>query len=337
MSPLSAPVFAAALAAVGLGAVAPASLLLARAHWVTRRPSVALILWQAVCLCAGLSLTGAALVFALEPLGNRLPAAMRVAFQDLFAGKAFRGLNGVRVAVLLAAVVFAIHLLVILILTIVRADLRRRRHRAVLDLICGPARGSAAAVRVLDEQAPLAWTVPGRRSRLVLTAGLMDLLTDRQLLAVLAHERTHLSVRHDVLLIPFQAWATAVPVPGMRAARASVRMLVEMQADDVAAESVGPATVASAIAAVVLAESGGSSPDSGAAPPGVVPPGVVPLGVVPLGASVAWGGRADSAVAARVRRLQQPRPLPLWCSLLVLLGSGALLAVPALVLFVGWR
>ncbi|MEJ7651603.1 MAG: M56 family metallopeptidase [Nakamurella sp.] len=322
MSSLPAPVLATALAVAGVAAAAPGSILLARAGWVSRAPTAALLLWQAVCLCAGLSLTGAALVMATEPLGRQLPAAFAAGARNLLTGNGFRGLDGARIVLFVMAVAFAGHLLVVLFVTIVRAQRRRRHHRAVLDLISGPSHAQDAAVRVLDEQAPLAWTVPGRRSRLVLTAGLMDLLTDRQLLAVLAHERAHLSVRHDLLLVPFQAWATALPVPGMRAARVAVRALVEMQADDLAARTVGPQTVASAIAAVVLADSGDPTKN-------------VQLG--DPGSGAAWTAGADSTVAARVRRLQPPRPLPRWGSMLVVLTAILLLAVPTLALFVGWR
>lgn len=322
MSSLPAPAFATALAVAGVAAAAPGSILLARARWVSRAPTAALLLWQAVCLCAGLSLTGAALVMATAPLGRQLPAALATGVRNLFEGNGFRGLDAARIVLFVLAAAFSCHLLVVLLVTIARARRRRRHHRAVLDLISGPPRSKDASVRVLDEQAPLAWTVPGRRSRLVLTAGLMDLLTDQQLLAVLAHERAHLSVRHDLLLVPFQAWATALPVPGMRAARVAVRSLVEMQADDVAARTVGPATVASAIAAVVLADSGeetktlqGGDPGSGAA----------------------WRAGIDSAVAARVRRLQRPSPLPVWGSVMVVVAALGLLAIPALVLVVAWR
>lgn len=342
MSQLPAPALAAGLAAVGILAAAPGSVLLARAQWTSRAPTVALLLWQAVCLSAGLCTTGAAFVLALVPLGRGLPEAVLKWFGHVGAGAPFRGLPVWRSVLLVLALLFAGYLLVVLLLTLARVEQRRRRHRQVLDLIThGGGPGDGPTVRLLPESAPLAWTVPGRRSRLVLTEGLLDLLTDRQLLAVLAHERAHLSVRHDLLLIPFQAWATALPVPGMRAARSAVEVLVEMQADDVAASTVGRGSVASAIAAVVLAvlpsaESRPAAPPSG--PTGAAVPSAPPL-TPPVGGNGGgtWGGPADSVVARRVRRLQHPAPLSRFGSTAVLVGAAVLLAVPAVVLFVGWR
>lgn len=323
MSAIAAPLFAGVLAVVGATAAAPASSLFARATWSHRSPLVALVLWQAVCLCAGLSMTGAALVLALSPLGDRLPAALAAWGRNLVAGDPFRGLSGWRVAVLMIALLFAAALLVSLVRSSVSAVRRRRSHRRLLDLLAGPAAvggGSmvAGVVRVVDHAAPLAWSVPGWNRRLVLTAGLVELLTPAQLSAVIEHERAHLSLHHDLLLLPFQAWARALGrLPGVRAARGAVAALAEMQADDVAARAVDAETVVSALAAVALADRGS--------------------GALPAGESA--GETADvasTAVVDRVRRLRRPRPFPASAVIAVQLLAGLLLLVPASVLFVTW-
>ncbi|MGI5158769.1 M48 family metalloprotease [Microbispora sp. CA-102843] len=53
--------------------------------------------------------------------------------------------------------------------------------------------------------------VPGRRARIVLSRGTLDLLERQELLAVLGHERAHARGRHDLILLPFIALADAFP------------------------------------------------------------------------------------------------------------------------------
>lgn len=322
MSAVTAPLFAGVLAVLGVAAAAPASSLFARATWSHRSPRVALVLWQAICLCAGLSMTGAALVLALSPLGDRLPAAMAAWGAHLVAGDPFRDLAGWRAVVLVVALLFALALLAALVCSSVLAVRRRRSHRRLLDLLTGPAGLGgylpSGVVRVVDHAAPLAWSVPGWNRRLVLTAGLIELLTPQQLSAVIAHERAHLSLHHDLLLLPFQAWAAALGrLPGVRAARGAVAALAEMQADDVAARVVDAETVVSALAAVALADRG--------------------TGALPAGETA--GETADVATTAvidRVRRLRRPRPFPAAAVIAVYLLAAALLLVPASVLVVSW-
>lgn len=322
MSAVAAPLFAGVLAAVGLTAAAPASSLLAAATWSHRNPRVALVLWQAICLCAGLSMTGAALVLAVSPLSDRLPTALAVWGDHLVAGHPFRDLAGWRAALLVVALLFALTLLVALIRSAVLAVRRRRSHRRLLDLLSGPAGVGVSplseVVRVVDHAVPLAWSVPGWNRRLVLTAGLIELLTPQQLSAVVAHERAHLSLHHDLLLLPFQAWAAALGrLPGVRAARTAVATLAEMQADDVAARVVDAEAVVSALAAVALADRD--------------------AGDLPAGKSI--GETADvatTAVVDRVRRLRRPRPFPMSAVIAVYLLAAALLLVPASVLVVSW-
>lgn len=331
MSVLAAPVLAGGLAIVGVVAAGPGSAWLASARWTDRSPMAALVLWQALCLCGGLSLTGAALVVGVEPLGHHLPAALDTLVRNTFHGRPFDGLVWWRIALLILALVFAAALLIVLGRCFVLALLRRRAHRGLLDLLTGnddPAgsrQPTPTGVRVLDHAAPMAYSVPGWHTRLVLTAGLVELLTPPQLAAVVAHERAHLQSHHDLLLLPFQAWAVALGrLPGVDAARRAVAALAEMQADDAAARQVGTGragqnTVASALAAVVLA-------DPAAHPGGR--PGVPAQSEVPE-----IGG---TAVIRRVRRLQQPRPLPAAVTVAVWIAAAALLGVPTLVLFIGW-
>jgi Zn-dependent protease with chaperone function len=171
-------------------------------------------------------------------------------------------------------------------------------------------------VRILDHRAAVAYTLPGWHSRVVLSAGLVDLLTGPELAAVIEHERAHLRARHDLLVLPFQAWAVALgKIPGVRLAGGSVAELTEMLADDVAASRTSRSSLASALAKVAL---------SGTTP--LVPPNR-------LADSPAITG---TAVADRVRRLLDPEPLTPLQTAAVWTMSVALLSIPASVLLLRW-
>src|SRR6185295_15314939 len=187
----------------------PVSRLLARARWPGRDPVGALLLWQAIGLAGGLALLSAGVIYGLSPLRAPRPALESVL--------------GVLVAVT------------------VRTLRVRARHRELLDLLATPW-PAAPGARVLEHPVPVAYCLPGMRSRLVVSAGVLDCLDVDQVWAVLAHERTHLRERHDLVVLPFVAWGATAPfVRGMVCAQLAVATLIEMRADDVAAARVAPA------------------------------------------------------------------------------------------------
>lgn len=313
MTALPSTVLAGGLAVVGVVSAGPGSAVLAHARWPERSPAGALVLWQALCLCAGLSFTGAALVLAAAPLDRSLPAALIAMARNALDGSPFRGLSWWEAALLVLAVIFACTLLAVLMRCFGLALRRRTAHRELLDLLTGSA--TTDDVRVLDHTAPAAYSLPGWHTRLVLTAGLLRLLTPAQLTAVVAHERAHLTSHHDLLLLPFQAWAAALGrLPGVRAARQSVAALAEMQADDAAARVVDSATVASALTSVALAQADAAASTSGASE------------LPDVGAT---------AVVRRVSRLREPHPLPAARVALVYLSALALLVIPTSLLLFG--
>src|SRR5262249_2109148 len=128
-----------------------------------------------------------------------------------------------------------------------------------------------------------------------------------ELAAVLAHERAHAKGRHELVIQPFVAWQSALPflAPAHRAT-AAVAELVEMLADDAAAEATSRLTVARALARV------------GAGRPPGVPAAVTRTGTGTGAGSGGGSGTAGSggdsdvcvdapaspaSVLARVRRL----------------------------------
>jgi len=313
--------YAVGLVIVGLLLTAPVSYALARARWTRRAPRPALVLWQAVCLAAGFSVVAGLVLLAVEPLGSTMLGAAWAWFAALFSGTLQLPLW--RLGCGLVAASITVVLLAVLGRTAALTVHRRRAHRQVLDVLTRPTVRSGVGgrlrasqeLRILDHGVAIAYTLPGWHSRVVLSAGLVALLTEAELSAVIEHERAHLRARHDLLVLPFQAWAVALGwVPGVRPAGASVAELTEMLADDVAAARTSRAALASALAKVALSGPAPARPDRLADAPAI----------------------AATAVTDRVRRLLHPRPLSGWETVAVTAVSVLLLAIPASVLLLRW-
>lgn len=290
----------AVLVAVAAGCVRSSSAL-AVARWTRRSPAAAIVLWQAIALGWTVAVVG--ILFVIWP-----PAALI--------------LLGLLLWLMIAAA-----------LAVASA---RRRQRILLRLL---ARGDpkAPGALVVDHPGAAAYCVPGLRSAIVVSAGILDLLRPSELAAVLAHERAHLRKRHDLVLLPFIAllrvfgWSRTA----RRASRA-VGLLVEMHADDRVLRQRTARELATALLRV------------GAAGGGAAPTGA--LAVLGSAASATAGSRAagrgraaggnraagrgpgartdpvENEVAARVTRLLRPVPgLPI--PALALVGVVALLAI----------
>jgi Zn-dependent protease with chaperone function len=293
-----------ALLVLGVLLAEPVPRILAAASWPARAPRPALVLWQAVGLAAGVTAIGAGIVYGLAPLGDSLTAAVRTLLDQTAHGHPLAGLAARNIAALLAAAALGLRLLGVLLLSAYRTTSERRRHRALVDLLGTPSPDLGGA-RVLDHPDAVAYCLPGLRSRVVLSAGVLRLLDADEVAAVLAHERAHLSERHDLVMLPFVAWAGALPfLPGVRRARVAVAGLVEMVADDRARAVADPTALAGAIARLgtTLAPRGG-------------------LAV------------AESAVIARVARLLDAQPpVAPWIPAAAYLGALTLLCLPPVLL-----
>ena len=339
---LAASVLAAVLATTSVLLAGPISGVLARARWTRRAPRAALVLWQALCLSAGICLVGAGFTVALEPYGSNMAAAGWAWLGDLGRGHPLSRMTGAGIVAGTLATSAALILFGVLIRSVVLAVRRRRAHRLLLDLLTGdrvvdpataagadasdrpPTPRAAAAsvldelladVRILDHPTAVAYTLPGWHSRVVLSAGMLNLLARAELVAVIDHERAHVRSRHDLLVLPFQAWGTTLGwLPGVRAAAAAVAELTEMLADDWAGRRSSPSTLARALATVALA---GVPADSGVV--GYQTPAV-----------------AGRSVAARVMRLLHPDPLPFLQLAWAHLAAALLLALPIGALLLGW-
>jgi Zn-dependent protease with chaperone function len=276
----------------------PVSRSLARAHWPARDPVGALLVWQAVGLAGGLALLGSGIVYGLSPLGPTLPSALRAATGALTEGE-LPDLGLTHVLALLAALALALRLVGVLLTVTVRTLRARQRHRDLLDLLATPWPDVPHA-RVLDHPLPVAYCLPGLRSRLVVSAGVLDALDPPAVKAVLAHEQAHLRERHDLVVLPFVAWGAAAPfVRGMVCAQVAVAALVEMRADDVASAAVTPKQLTGALRTV-----GGAAP------------------------AAALSSFTDALDRRLLRITRPPAPLPAAVRVLVRFAAVGLLAVP---------
>ena len=148
-------------------------------------------------------------------------------------------------AITLGFILFG-HLALVLLHTAYRTFRQRRKHREFVELLAASlkeedhglqktSRGMGGT-RVLPVEDPLAYCLPAINQPLtVVSQGLLEELTPNQLGAVLAHESAHLSQRHDLLRLAFQAWHKAAPwFPATGVAVSEVSQLTEIMADEYA-------------------------------------------------------------------------------------------------------
>jgi hypothetical protein len=263
---------------------------LARARWTARAPAAAVVLWQAVTLTAVLSALGVVLAAPEE--------VVRAAGSDRPVATA-----ALLFALVVAAVIVA-RLLFSLARVSYRSRARRARHRTLVDLLDRAERRGEFDVdglRILDGELPLAYCVPGRSPRVVLSDGALQVLDDTQVAAVVAHEQAHLRHRHDVVTESFTAFYRAVPAPlRSRAPLDAVHLLLEMVADDAARRRCGADAVRGALER--------------------------------LGAD--GGGEADRG--RRLDRLAAPHDRAVALTVAVAVASAALLVLPTVMLVMPW-
>src|SRR3984957_7121698 len=277
------------------------------------------MLWQAMGLGWGVAAIGTLAALGADPEGSGVAGgALTVldrAVRNVTGEIRPPGLTAGMRLLSLGASAALLALLCWVLIASAGAVLRdRRRHRALLSLLAhGDPKVPGALV--VDYPAAAAYCVPGLRSRIVISAGALDLLDQAELAAVLAHERAHLRERHDLVLLPFTALARAFPWSVLvQRSYASVALLVEMLADDHAARRRPARELVTALIRVGAAGSPGS-----------------PAGTLAMADDSSAEG--ESGVTARVERLLTPAPgLGLAARLLVCGTAAALVVVPAALL-----
>ena len=281
---------------LALALVGPVPAVLARASWPMRAPRAAVVLWQSIALAAVLSAFSAGLALAAR-LFSPGPDQFAAMGAPMWLG-----------AVLVFAVTLVIGVRLMLAIVKVAIGTRRRRahHRMVVDLL-GARRRELGGVRVLDVAEPLAYCLPGVRSRVVVSRGTLSALSDLELAAILRHERAHLRARHDLVLEGFTAVHTAFPrFVRSGSALSAVRLLVELLADDAAVRGSGRRPLARALVTCAC-------------------------GPAPAGALAAGG----PSTVLRVRRLSGPPNSPL-LSAAAYLAAAAIMVVPTVAVALPW-
>ncbi|MGO8962632.1 M56 family metallopeptidase [Mycobacterium sp.] len=293
--------------------VGPVPALLARATWPLRAPRAAMVLWQAVAVAAVLSAFSAGIAIASRlfvPGADGRPTASPAAE----IGRLGWPLWILDVAVFALTLLIGARLAVAVIRVAVATRRRRGHHRMLVDLLgLSPDALSARAcargrdLRVLEVAQPLAYCLPGVRSRVVVSEGTLESLTEAEVSAILRHERAHLRARHDLVLEAFTAAHAAFPrLVRSASALDAVQLLAELLADDAAVRVAGRAPLARAL--VTCAS-----------------------GPRPLGALAAGGAHT----LLRVRRLSGSGN-SLMVSTAAYLAAAAVLVVPTVALAIPW-
>jgi Zn-dependent protease with chaperone function len=296
-------VSALAFTLVALLLVGPVPALLARATWPMRAPRAAVVLWQSIALAAVLSAFSAGIAIAsrlfVPDLDGR-PTATITSEIEVLGWPLWTAY----------VLVFALTLLIgarltVAVLQVAIATRRRRaHHRMVVDLVGNKQK---SGLRVLGVREPLAYCLPGVRSRVVVSDGKRNKVWDKKIAAILSHERAHLRARHDLVLEMFTAVHAAFP-RFVRSASAldAVRLLIELLADDAAVRAAGPTPLARALVACAA-------------------------GRAPSGALAAGG----PTTVLRVRRLGG-RGNSIAVAMSAYLAAAAVMVVPTVALAVPW-
>ena len=280
------------LGVIGLALALPVPAALARTSWPLLVPRAGIVLWQSFALAAILAISGAALSTALWLVTDDRTTWWRIVLH----------------LVILATGVLVWARFWWAASTVWRETrTRRRRQRHLVDLL-GDADGMAPALRILREETPIAYCVPGLSSpRIVVSQGTISTLSATEYAAVLEHERAHVRRRHDLVLEAFTVLHRAFPrFLRTDAPLVQSQVMIELLADDAARRACGDAPVARALVALAGAPT--------------------PAGTLGSG----------SAAAVRMSRLQDPDPRRVVASIAAYALSVLVLFAPTVLLAIPW-
>lgn len=279
-------------------------------------PRLSILAWQLASWSVVLSVSVAAFLIAVPgvvPIDN-LAHLLRVCWGALHEMASGSSSDPTRLLAALVAVAVPLRYTTCLFAAAARMRVQRRLHGDILLMVAS--HDDQLGVSVLPSDSLLAYCLPGRRPRVVISRGALETLSPEQVAAVIAHERGHVRQGHHLAVLAARSLARSFPrVPLFVSAAAGVRQLIELCADDAAVRVHGRLPLARAL----LALSG--------------------IGVP----STALGG-AGEATALRIDRLlgaaaPRRRGRPGWALSLALIalgvGPGIALAMPAVL--EGWH
>jgi Zn-dependent protease with chaperone function len=257
-------IIAAVLAAYAASLGTLGARVLGRARWTARAPLLAIVTYLTAgwSVVAALGLAGLTLAVHATALGGGLSHLIGACVLRLRAtygtpgGATVAGLGLTLAGAVVArtALTAATHL---------RAAGRQAQRHAQTARLAGRPQPALGAV-LMDHPQPTAYCVAGRYPTVIVTTGALQALDHGQLDAVLAHERAHLAGRHHRLVALARIGRLVLPfLPLMRGADEQVAKLVEMHADDAAARTSDPWSLATAL--VALATAGTPAPTLAAA------------------------------------------------------------------------
>jgi Zn-dependent protease with chaperone function len=221
-------VAAAVLMMMAFALLGPVSTRLARSSWVTRAPRSAVVLWQSIGLSAIASGIGAGLAVAVSRYHAGFAPGMRELVIGLVGGHPLLGLGLPDALGLTLAADLLIVLFVVFGSLMARTIRSRARHRRLLNLL---ARESPQypGTELIEDIRPVAYCLPGRRPRIVMSDGALQLLSSHEARAVIGHEQGHAQEHHGLVMLPMLglqklfAW-----VPYARLAPVEIASLLEM-------------------------------------------------------------------------------------------------------------
>jgi Zn-dependent protease with chaperone function len=299
------------LLAIAAVTSAAAPRILPHARWAYRAPQLGLAAWYAVLTATSLAVLAAVVSLSVgAPLLRSAVSAWAARCVHSLHGA--HGLAGqiVAAAVLAGAALLALRAMLLAGRLAQAITARRREHTDMIAIV--GTRSPHLDATVVDSPLPVAYLVPGRPARIVISTGTMATLTPAQLAAVLAHERAHAAGRHHQLADTARLLVAAFPRTAIfTAARDQIDRLIELRADDVAAAG-GHRRLDLARALVTMAEAAHAHRYQ-----------------VPAGAVAATSGNATE----RVRRLlDPPTPLSVTARAAVWATLAGVAAAPLLVL-----
>lgn len=266
--------------------------LLRRMKWMSDRPATEVRLWSVLTASIAAATLGIASMMWVSVIGggslmDLMGACLAIVQLSLPVGT--QKYAGALVSLALLSCV--VRTLVFFGLDITRARQTRRHYSRRLPLVgvakTYPGSLPREKVFVLEHPHLMAFCLPGRSRVIVLSSATVQRLSTSMLAGVLAHERSHLR-RSDHLIL---SWSQAVArgfsfLPGLRYIADKQKILVEMVADDRAAQLTSPTVVANALAQMTQ---DGPSHDT----------------TCPAAAAQRSLGAGETQVDLRIRRLQR--------------------------------
>lgn len=129
--------------------------------------------------------------------------------------------------------------------TVSRMRARARAHAEAVRMV-GHRNGDGYVI--VDAAEPAAYCVAGRPPAIVVTSAALAALDEKELAAVLAHERAHLNGRHSLVVTTLRGLAAILPkLTLMREGASEVSRLLEMCADDASARRHGSGVLLSGL------------------------------------------------------------------------------------------